>query len=129
MNLEGKKIEVDNLPQTTEFVAKVTATNLTSSYVNHVALTQVIPSGWEIINTRYTELGDEQPSYANYIDIQDDRVHYYFDLGRKKTKTFQMQLNASFTGRYYLPGSIAEAMYDKDDFYVKQKGKWIEVVE
>jgi len=128
-DIEGKEISIDNLAQTTEFVAKIAVTNLTTDYVDHVALTQVIPSGWEIVNTRYTELGNNQPSTANYIDIGDDRVNYYFSIAKNETKTFQMQMNASFTGNYYLPGSIAEAMYDQDNYYVKQKGKWIEVQE
>jgi len=35
-------------------------------------------------------------------------------------------LNASYLGSYYLPGIQAEAMYD-NEFFVRNKGQWIEV--
>jgi uncharacterized protein YfaS (alpha-2-macroglobulin family) len=37
-------------------------------------------------------------------------------------------LNAAYLGTYYLPGTQAEAMYD-NDFFVRNKGRWIEVVK
>jgi uncharacterized protein YfaS (alpha-2-macroglobulin family) len=37
-------------------------------------------------------------------------------------------LNASYLGNYYLPGTQAEAMYD-NDYFVRTKGQWIEVIK
>jgi uncharacterized protein YfaS (alpha-2-macroglobulin family) len=37
-------------------------------------------------------------------------------------------LNAAYLGTYYLPGTQAEAMYD-NDFFVRNKGRWIAVVK
>ena len=65
-------------------------------------------------------------------DIRDDRVNFYFDLDRKRntseTKTFTVLLNAAYLGTYYLPGIQVEAMYD-NDYLVRTKGNWIEVVK
>ncbi len=127
-DLGGKPIDVKTLPQATEFVATITIKNLDRSRIENVAFTQQIPSGWEIINTRYTDESGKRPSNADYIDIKDDRVYYYFDLKSNEEKQFKLLLNASFTGDYYLPGSLAEAMYNHD-YYAKKSGTWIKVVE
>ena len=97
-----------------------------------MALTQIFPSGWEIVNTRFTDFGDTVESQARYTDIRDDRVNFYFDLKANgyddDTKTFNVMLNASYLGNYYMPGTQVEAMYD-NDYFVRTKGKWIEAVK
>jgi uncharacterized protein YfaS (alpha-2-macroglobulin family) len=116
------------LQQGQDFVATVSVSNLTNDYVNDVALTQIFPSGWDILNTRFTDFGDTTVSNARYTDIRDDRVNFYFNMNRKGkygTKTFTVMLNASYLGTYYLPGAQAEAMYDNDDYLVRNKGKWV----
>lgn len=62
-----------------------------------------------------------------YQDIRDDRVYTYFNLMRGERKTFVVQLNAAYAGRYYLPGYYCEAMYDNSVSAMK-KGQWIEIV-
>ena len=125
---DGKRIDVTKLTQGTDFMASVTISNDKHEYVNDIALTEIFPSGWEIVNTRFTDYGNVQSSNANFIDIKDDRVNFYFHLPSGKSKTFNVLLNASYLGKYYLYGVQAEAMYD-DDFMTRTKGKWIEVVK
>jgi uncharacterized protein YfaS (alpha-2-macroglobulin family) len=128
-DLKGNNIDISKLKQGQDFVATVSVTNLKNSVVNDVALTQLFPSGWEIVNTRFTAFGNATTSQARYTDIRDDRVNFYFDLpqkGKHSTKTFNVMLNASYLGSYYLPGIQVEAMYDHD-FLVRTKGTWITV--
>ena len=128
-DLQGNKIDVSKLQQGQDFVATVSITNLNNEVVKDVALTQVFPSCWEIVNTRFTDFGDTTVSQARYTDIRDDRVNFYFDMSRKGkngTKTFTVLLNASYLGTYYLPGAQAEAMYD-NDYLVRNKGRWVTV--
>ncbi|WP_147677720.1 alpha-2-macroglobulin family protein [Algibacter pacificus] len=128
-NLEGNKIDVSKLQQGQDFVATVQVSNLKDYDVNDIALTQIFPSGWEIVNTRFTAFGSSTTSQARFTDIRDDRVNFYFDLpekGKYSTKTFNVMLNASYLGTYYLYGVQAEAMYD-NDFLVRTKGQWVEV--
>ncbi|MEM9681423.1 MAG: hypothetical protein AAF901_13955 [Bacteroidota bacterium] len=131
-DLKGNRINVSKLQQGQDFVAVVDVSNLKSERVNDVALTQIFPSGWEIVNTRFTDFGDTTVSNARYTDIRDDRVNFYFNLDRKgrtnSKKTFTVMLNASYLGKYYLPGVQAEAMYD-NDYLVRNKGQWIEVLK
>ncbi|WP_369441081.1 alpha-2-macroglobulin family protein [Algibacter lectus] len=128
-DLDGNKIDVSKLQQGQDFLATVQVSNLKDYNVNDIALTQIFPSGWEIVNTRFTAFGSSTTSQARFTDIRDDRVNFYFDLSKKgkySTKTFNVMLNAAYLGTYYLYGVQAEAMYD-NDFLVRTKGQWIEV--
>jgi len=127
-DLSGNRIDISELTQGSDFKAEVTVTNLRPEMVYNVALTQIFPSGWEIINTRFTAYGNATSNSATFMDIRDDRVNYYFDLGNRKSKTFTIALNASYLGQYYLPGIQAEAMYD-NEYFVREKGQWIKVIK
>ena len=128
-DLKGNRLDVSELQQGQDIVARISVSNLKSQSIRDVALTQIFPSGWEIVNTRFTDYGDTTTSNARYTDIRDDRVNFYFDLpqkGKHGTKVFTVMLNAAYLGTYYLPGTQVEAMYD-NDFFVRNKGRWIEV--
>ncbi|MDG3583196.1 alpha-2-macroglobulin family protein [Galbibacter pacificus] len=125
---DGKNIAIDKLTQGTNFIAEVTITNAKGDAIKDVALTEIFPSGWEIVNTRFTDFGSFADNDANYTDIRDDRSNFYFDLKGNESKTFRILLNASYLGKYYLPGIQCEAMYD-NDFMVRTQGKWVEVVQ
>lgn len=125
---KGKAIAVTKIAQGTEFYAEVTLTNRKNERVDNIALSQILPSGFEIVNTRYTDFGDATTGAADYIDIRDDRANYYFSLKGSETKRFKILLNASYLGKYYLPGLQCEAMYD-NDFLARTKGQWVEVVK
>ena len=124
----GDKLNVSNLTQGTDFTAKVSITNTSRNYVENVALTEIFPSGWEIVNTSFTEYSETTNSKADYTDIRDDRVDFYFNLSSRVTKTFIVQLNAAYLGKYYRYGVQAEAMYD-NEYLVRSKGSWVEVVK
>ena len=125
---KGKVISVTKIAQGTEFYAEVTLTNRKNEWMENIALSQILPSGFEIVNTRYTDFGDATSNVADYIDIRDDRANYYFSLKAAETRKFKILLNASYLGKYYLPGLQCEAMYD-NDFLARTKGQWVEVVK
>ena len=130
-DIKGEEIDVNQLKQGQDFSAEIQVSNPKNETIKDIALTQIFPSGWEIVNTRFTDYGSTTKSEARYTDIKDDRVNFYFDLneGRKtRTKTFSVLLNAAYLGKYYLPGVQVEAMYD-NDYLVRTKGRWIEVVK
>lgn len=125
---EGKPLNVNNLRQGTEITIQVKIENLSSSEVYNIALSQLIPSGWEIINTSFTALGGGASGNARYTEIRDDRVNFYFNLTGRENRTFTIRANASFLGTYYLPGTQAEAMYD-NHFFARNKGQWVNVTK
>ncbi|MGC4103246.1 alpha-2-macroglobulin family protein [Ferruginibacter sp.] len=126
---DGKAIDVTKLSQGSDFVAKVVLKNPGGrGYYSQMALSQIFPSGWEILNARM--LGGEgafKSSFSTYQDIRDDRVYTYFNINSGETLTYYVQLNASYLGRYFLPGTFCEAMYD-NTISAGVNGKWVEVV-
>ncbi|WP_295128020.1 MG2 domain-containing protein [uncultured Chitinophaga sp.] len=129
-NRNGQAIDPAQLRQGSDFVATVTMRNPGKrGYYEQMALTQVFPSGWEIINTRL--MGNDSAvrvSPFTYQDIRDDRVYTYFNIEETKTVTYQVLLNAAYTGKYYLPATAAEAMYD-NSIHAFVPGKWVEVTK
>ncbi len=129
-SLTGKPIDPSVLKQGTDFVAQVIIKNpgQRGNYSN-MALTQIFPSGWEILNTRMLN-NDEvfKSSPSDYRDVRDDRVNTYFGLPADKEVTYYVMLNASYTGRFYLPAVYCEAMYDTS-INALQSGQWVEVVK
>ncbi|MAQ76676.1 MAG: hypothetical protein CL613_10145 [Aquimarina sp.] len=125
---DGKIVDVNTLNQGTDFVAQVTITNTSGNEIKDVALTEIFPSGWEVVNTRFTDFGSFKANSVTHTDIRDDRVNFYFDLKPRESKTVTLLLNASYLGKYYLPGIQCEAMYD-NEYVVRTKGKWVEVIK
>ena len=124
----GHTLDVTNLRQSTQFVATIEITNLTGERVDNVALTQIIPSGWEIVNTRFTDYDEgDGNGYIDYTDFRDDRANFYLSLKAKQTKYIKLKLNASYAGHYYLPGTYAEAMYS-NRYNTRTNGRWVEVI-
>ena len=129
--VKGEAIDVRNLKQGTDFVAEVTVTNTGTLGKNYkeMALNQVFPSGWEIHNTRMEKVqGYTNTSVPRFQDIRDDRVNTFFDLPSGKSHTFRVQLNAAYSGRYYLPTQLCEAMYD-NSIMAKIPGMWVEIMK
>jgi len=125
---DGSRLDVSQMTQGTDFVAEVSLTNTTDNNIKDMALMEIFPSGWEIVNTRFTDFGSFAENKVTHTDIRDDRANFYFDLKKNETKTFRVLLNASYLGRYYLPGIQVEAMYD-NDYVVRTRGRWVEVVQ
>jgi alpha-2-macroglobulin len=128
VTMTGKPVDPSSLKQGTDFVAIVNIKNPGQrGHYDNMALTQLFPSGWEILNTRMLN-NDEvfKSSPSDYRDIRDDRVYTYFGLGEHESVTYTVMLTAAYTGRYYLPGVYCEAMYNASINNL-QKGQWVEV--
>ncbi len=122
----GVVINPTTLSQGTEFVCDITITNTSVKGIENIALTQIIPSGWEIVNLRYTDAGG-QNNAVDFTDIRDDKTQFYFYLAGNSSKTVRVVLNASYLGHYYMPGIQVNAMYD-NSYRCRTKGQWIDVV-
>jgi uncharacterized protein YfaS (alpha-2-macroglobulin family) len=122
-----KPVDQKNLRQGTDFIMVVKVTNNTFTGVSNIALTQMVPSGWEIQNTRLFEAhyGIKESTY-DYRDFRDDRVNTYFALGKGETKNFILILNAAYKGEFYQPSVWCEAMYSSD-CYSRRPGNNVKV--
>jgi len=128
--LNGKPIDPAILKQGLDFYAEVTIKNPGKmGFYEQMALTQIFPSGWEIINTR---INDNESIIASspytYRDIRDDRVFTYFNLRENETVTYKVLLNASYIGKYYLSAVQCEAMYNHT-ISATENGKWVQVIK
>ena len=141
MDMAGNAINEKSLPMGQDFVAEVTVKNISDRELNNIALTEVVPSGWQIRNSRLEGTADN--SKIEYLDIRDDRQSSFFSLSYQPnyysryywwrndyriedTITVKMLLNASFAGRFYLPGWQVEPMYD-GKIHASSAGMWVEV--
>lgn len=107
---------------------------VTSSYsldLEGIALSSVLPSGWEIMNTRLVEDGlpewikNLRVTPGKYMDVRDDRVNWFFDLSRKPVR-FAVKVTPTFKGTYVLPPVVVESMYSPE-FYSRIQGGSVKV--
>lgn len=126
---DGTTLDPASIPQGTDFIAEVTVKHPATRAIPYreMALTQIFPSGWEILNTRLDNF-QTTGNVANpdYQDFRDDRVNTFFDIFQNQSLTFVVRLNAAYQGRFYLPAVSSEAMYD-NSIYARVPGKWVEV--
>ncbi|MBN2612773.1 MAG: alpha-2-macroglobulin family protein [Bacteroidales bacterium] len=116
----GNTINPAQLKQGTTIWGHFTVENQTSvPLIEEVALVQILPTGWEIENTRLSE--ESMPEWMSglnlnreqYLDIRDDRIMWFFDL-EQESCDFVVKINTVTSGEYYLPATLVEAMYNND---------------
>lgn len=80
--------------------------NTSGKDLEHVAVTHILPAGWEILS--------KLPSgNVSFQDQRDDRMLTYIDrLRNGESLNIKFNLSAAYAGQYYLPSVHAEAMYD-----------------
>ncbi len=148
---DGDAVDIAHVPQGMDLIAQVSVKNTGKRVLDNLALTQILPGGWEIRNDRLENVDtsgereqetaqqpgaywwvpaswrNQQLRTAEYTDIRDDRVQRYFSLRSEESIFFETRVNAAYLGKYYLPGAGIEAMYDATQ-QARVRGQWIEVV-
>jgi hypothetical protein len=129
LNSDGTVLDPSRLPQGKDFFAEVKVTHPNSRLIRYeeLALSQVFPSGWEILNSRMDGLSVGAQDTYDYQDVRDDRVDTFFDLRPNKSRTYKVQLNSAYKGKFYLPATACQAMYD-NTISAFRVGQWVEVV-
>jgi alpha-2-macroglobulin len=119
----GQSVNPATLKQGTSVWAHFKVKNTSSlERVEELALVFMLPSGWEVQNTRLNaellpdRLSSLKLGYESYMDIRDDRVMWFFDLHRWEPllgeMDFVLKLNAVNQGQFYMPPLVVEAMYN-----------------
>ncbi|OBV29750.1 hypothetical protein BKN38_01305 [Helicobacter sp. CLO-3] len=149
--VNGERVSIDPamLKKNDEFYIALSLSNTGARSIKNLALTQIIPSGWEIQNTRITRQSDDDEdseqnlgrkfmnnSSASYMDILPDRVMFFFDEGidssydgeirSYNTRQVFIKCTATIAGKYILSGAFAEAMYD-GSFQARTSAKSVQV--
>jgi uncharacterized protein YfaS (alpha-2-macroglobulin family) len=108
----GKEIKNNIFTQNDLIICKITVSALEGKSVPNVAISELLPAGFEIENPRLKDVPNVKIDLGNnpdYIDIRDDRLLLYTDA--TKTKTFYYVVRAVTVGGFILPPVGAEAMY------------------
>ncbi len=108
-NLQGGEIAVSKLRQGEEFIARIEVIK-ESEASKSMALTFAIPSGWEIWNDRL--MNGTPHDNATHLDIRDERISWYFGLKEGEKREFSVRLRAAWCGKYILPATVCEDMYN-----------------
>jgi len=125
---DGKRIDVSRIQQGSDIVAALRIRNNTEQDLENIALTHIVPAGWEIHNPRFDAVPGASNADADYQDIRDDRIYSYFSLPAGAEKQYTVLFNATYLGRYYLPSVSVEAMYDASK-HARIRGQWVEVIK
>lgn len=105
-NNDGTPINVDNIEQSATFKAYISVRNTSGSKQEHIAVTHILPAGWEILSA-------DANNNCDYYDIRDDRMLTYKDVMQSgETITIIVNISATYAGHYYMPSIHAEAMYN-----------------
>jgi hypothetical protein len=116
----GNPVDIKSLPKGARVWVHLALTP--GSDLDHVAVAELFPSGWEIENLRVT--GEGLPEWTSkypvnncisFEDIRDDRIFWFMDKTRGATQYhFFAKVVAVTRGTFAFPASSAEAMYDHD---------------
>ncbi|MCK5832084.1 alpha-2-macroglobulin family protein [bacterium] len=134
LNQDGIPINAASLVQNTIFWEHIRVVNPTNIQLSELALTQMLPSGWEIENIRLS--GENYPDwsenynfiYEDYFDIRDDRASWFFDMRGNSHADFLLKLNTVTVGSFHLPPTQAEVMYD-NRYQARIRGRDVTVLK
>jgi alpha-2-macroglobulin len=122
-DMNGRIIDQSSLIQGTDFKMIVTVSNTsTNLFMDNIALNTMMPSGWEIHNSRLTGISSGRNDVFDSQDVRDDAIYTFFNLGAGQSKTYTFFLNASYIGTYFQPTIVASPMYDETIFARKKGG-------
>ena len=116
MDMKMRPIDHKNLEQGSDFMMVVKVTNNTFTEIDNIALTQMVPSGWEIQKheTLRSTMESEKASTITAISEMTGYILIFFEQG--ETKTFVLILNAAYKGEFYQPSVFCEACINRIAF-------------
>lgn len=111
----GEKAEATTYSRGDSFVVELAL--MPENAVEYVALSDLLPAGFEIENARLeadAALGDrfKDAAVPSYLEIRDDRIVAAFDALEPGTHRFYYVVRAVTPGKFTSPGAYAECMYD-----------------
>jgi uncharacterized repeat protein (TIGR01451 family) len=115
-NRFGQPISVQNVKQGDLIAVRLTVENIEKSSVDNVAITDILPAGFEIENPRIGEVADmnwiKDMATYQYMDVRDDRITFFTGSVSLKPQSFYYVVRAVSTGKYVMGPASADAMYN-----------------
>ena len=111
----GKPISGNQFKQNDLVVVKITLSPQQSGMIDNIAITDMLPAGFEIENTRLTDLPEmnwmKNGAEPEYKDVRDDRINLFTFL-HGESKVFYYMVRAVSPGIYQQGPVMADAMYN-----------------
>jgi len=128
----GRPITDNEFKQNDLIVVKISIRGLTGKRIDNVAISDILPAGFEIENPRLDDLPQyswiKDKSYPDYQDIRDDRINMYLDLYNNNTRNFYYMVRAVSPGKYFMGPIGADAMYN-GEYHSYSGAGWIDIKE
>ncbi len=98
------------------YAVKVEVKNNTASNYDYFAITDYVPAGLEIENSRLKGTArpawmDEKSQVFNYVDVRDERISIYGNLPSSGSASYYYLVRPTTRGKFVWPGIVAEPMY------------------
>lgn len=110
----GRTISGNTFRSNDLIVVKITLENAFDRTIEQMVITDLLPAGFEIENSRVKNIPGMQwitnENTPTHTDIRDDRIHFFTDLG-KGTQTYYYAVRAVTPGHYKVGPVSADAMY------------------
>ncbi|MEM7548512.1 MAG: MG2 domain-containing protein [Bacteroidota bacterium] len=111
----GRRITNGTFSQNDLVVVKIQINSLTNTYVENVAISDILPAGFEVENPRISDLPNmtwiKDKSFPEHSDIRDDRVNLFVNVG-SRVQNYYYMLRVVSKGKFILGPIGAEAMYN-----------------
>ena len=114
---DGNMISNNRFKQNDLVVVRITAKSLSGGLIENVAITDMLPAGFEIENPRINESINldwaKKRNYPEYQDIRDDRINMFCDL-QQRERNFYYMVRAVTRGEFILGPVGAATMYSEN---------------
>ncbi|RYE25817.1 MAG: alpha-2-macroglobulin family protein [Sphingobacteriales bacterium] len=111
----GAEVSNNSFKQNDLVVVRISIESQNNRNIDNVAITDMLPAGFEIENTRLLEMPNmawiKNASEGDYMDIRDDRINYFTSVSGTP-KYFYYMVRAVSPGSYQLGPLQADAMYN-----------------
>ncbi|HEV8539417.1 MAG TPA: MG2 domain-containing protein [Bacteroidota bacterium] len=126
LNRQGNPVDMQAIKQNDLIIVKLTL-NCSIDNLENVAISDLLPAGFEIENPRITETTDyafiKNATSPVYMDIRDDRINIYTNVFGNRQQFFYYMVRAVTAGTFVYAPVVAEAMYDANYYSASGYGK------
>ncbi|MEO9966240.1 MAG: MG2 domain-containing protein [Reichenbachiella sp.] len=127
----GRQITSGKFKQNDLIVVKLSISSKSGELIENVAMTDMLPAGFEIENSRISDVPTitwiKDGRRPDYLDVRDDRISYFINLRNTGIVNYYYIVRAVSKGTFQMGPVGADAMYDGE--YHSYSGGGTVVVE
>lgn len=125
IDMDGNKVDPKKLKVGDKIYIIINTELKNLDYLENIALTQILPSGWEFSNI---ESNYDSGYIFDYIDKRDDRISVFYGQGSNNPMNIKIAIDVVTPGEYFFSGTSIAAMYD-NNYRAYLKGFEVKVSE